>query len=66
MLNTNEACKKNNITDCGGVIHGNKGQWLGGFAKCVRDYSVLWLRYWGVGRVEVYVAAEFSRGGSKY
>jgi hypothetical protein len=34
-LNTDGAYKDKQIADCGGVIRGNEGEWLGGFAKCV-------------------------------
>ncbi|KAI5401921.1 hypothetical protein KIW84_066401 [Lathyrus oleraceus] len=30
-LNTDGACKENNIVGCGGVICGSQGEWLGGF-----------------------------------
>ncbi|PNX58971.1 hypothetical protein L195_g051182 [Trifolium pratense] len=34
-LNTDGAFKDKQIAGCGGVIRGNQGEWLGGFAKCV-------------------------------
>ncbi|MCI50480.1 putative ribonuclease H protein [Trifolium medium] len=38
-LNTNGASKEGKIASCGGVIRGNQGEWLGGFAKYIGSCS---------------------------
>jgi ribonuclease HI len=47
-LNTDGARKNDNRTGCGGVIRGNQGEWLGGFAKGVGDCSAFMAELWGV------------------
>ncbi|PNX66918.1 hypothetical protein L195_g063278, partial [Trifolium pratense] len=34
-LNTDEACKVNQMAGCGGVIRGSQGEWIRGYAKNV-------------------------------
>jgi hypothetical protein len=34
-LNTDDFCRGNELSGCGGVIHGSDGEWLGGIAKGV-------------------------------
>jgi ribonuclease HI len=48
MLNTDGAYKDHQIAGCGGVIRGNQGEWLGGFAKCVGLCSAFVAELWGV------------------
>jgi hypothetical protein len=47
-LNTDEARKNDSRTGCGGVIRGNQGEWLGGFAKGVGNCSAFMAELWGV------------------
>jgi ribonuclease HI len=47
-LNTDGACKENNIAGCGGIIRGNQGEWIGGFAKGIGDCSPFIAELWGV------------------
>jgi ribonuclease HI len=47
-LNTDGACKENNIAGCGGIIWGNQGEWIGGFAKGVGDCNPFIVELWGV------------------
>jgi ribonuclease HI len=47
-LNTDGASKNNNQAGCGGIIRGNQGEWLGGFAKGVGDCSAFVAELWGV------------------
>jgi ribonuclease HI len=47
-LNTDGACKENNRAGCGGIIRGNQGEWLGGFAKGVGVCSAFVAELWGV------------------
>ncbi|MCI09825.1 putative non-LTR retroelement reverse transcriptase, partial [Trifolium medium] len=47
-LNTDGACKDNNIAGCGGIIRGNQGEWLGGFSKGVGVCSAFVAELWGV------------------
>ncbi|GAU12817.1 hypothetical protein TSUD_73040 [Trifolium subterraneum] len=44
----NGARKDNNKAGCGGIIRGNKGEWLGGFAKGVGECSAFIAELWGV------------------
>jgi hypothetical protein len=48
LLNTDGAVKENRIAGCGGVIRGDQGEWLGGFAKCVGLCSAFVAELWGV------------------
>jgi L1 cell adhesion molecule like protein len=47
-LNTDGAFKDKKIAGCGGVIRGNEGEWLGGFAKCVGLCCAFVAELWGV------------------
>jgi ribonuclease HI len=47
-LNTDGAYKKDQIAGCGGIIRGNQGEWLGGYAKCVGLCSAFVAELWGV------------------
>jgi ribonuclease HI len=47
-LNTDGAYKQDHIAGCGGVIRGNQGEWLGGFAKCIGLCSAFVAELWGV------------------
>ncbi|GAU13938.1 hypothetical protein TSUD_262650 [Trifolium subterraneum] len=47
-LNTDGARKDNNKAGCGGIIRGNHGEWLGGFAKGVGECSAFIAELWGV------------------
>jgi ribonuclease HI len=47
-LNTDGACRQNQIAGCGGVIRGNQGEWLGGYARCVGLCSAFVAELWGV------------------
>jgi ribonuclease HI len=47
-LNTDGACKTDQVAGCGGVIRGNQGEWLGGFAKGVGLCSAFVAELWGV------------------
>ncbi|PNX97917.1 ribonuclease H [Trifolium pratense] len=47
-LNTDGASKAGNRAGCGGVIRGNQGEWLGGFAKGVGNCSAFVAELWGV------------------
>ncbi|MCH98804.1 ribonuclease H protein, partial [Trifolium medium] len=46
--NTDGARKDNNKAGCGGIIRGNQGEWLGGFAKGVGECSAFIAELWGV------------------
>ncbi|PNX95557.1 ribonuclease H [Trifolium pratense] len=47
-LNTDGSCKEGKRAGCGGVIRGNQGEWLGGFAKGVGQCSAFVAELWGV------------------
>jgi hypothetical protein len=47
-LNTDGACKERKRAGCGGVIRGNQGEWLRGFAKNVGNCSAFIAELWGV------------------
>jgi ribonuclease HI len=47
-LNTDGACKEGRTAGCGGVIRGNQGEWLGGFAKGVEYCNAFVAELWGV------------------
>ncbi|GAU44140.1 hypothetical protein TSUD_188010 [Trifolium subterraneum] len=47
-LNTDGARKDNNKAECGGIIRGNHGEWLGGFAKVIGECSAFIAELWGV------------------
>ncbi|GAU22839.1 hypothetical protein TSUD_282060 [Trifolium subterraneum] len=47
-LNTDGACIDRKIAGCGGVIRGNQGEWLGGFAKKIGDCDAFTAELWGV------------------
>jgi ribonuclease HI len=47
-LNTDGACKEGRTAGCGGVIRGNQGEWLGGFAKGVGYCNAFVAELWGV------------------
>ncbi|MCI36758.1 ribonuclease H protein, partial [Trifolium medium] len=47
-LNTDGAYKDKHVAGCGGVICGNQGEWLGGYAKCVGLCSAFVAELWGV------------------
>jgi ribonuclease HI len=46
-LNTDGAYRKNTIAGCGGIIRGNQGEWLRGFARCVGLCSAFVAELWG-------------------
>ncbi|MCH86415.1 putative non-LTR retroelement reverse transcriptase [Trifolium medium] len=47
-LNTDGPSKENSIAGCGGIIKGNQGEWLRGFAKGVGVCSAFVAELWGV------------------
>ncbi|KAK2417023.1 heat shock 70 kDa protein [Trifolium repens] len=47
-LNTDGACKERKRVGCGGVIRGNQGEWLRGFAKNVGNCSAFIAKLWGI------------------
>jgi hypothetical protein len=46
-INTDGARRNNNVCDCGGLIRGNGGAWLGGFAKGLGECRVMVAELWG-------------------
>ncbi|MCH93591.1 RNA-directed DNA polymerase (Reverse transcriptase), partial [Trifolium medium] len=47
-LNTDGACKEGRRAGCGGIIRGNQGEWIGGFAKGIGYCSAFIAELWGV------------------
>jgi hypothetical protein len=47
-LNVDGASNNGKQAGCGGVIRGNQGEWLGGFAKSVGDCHAIIAEFWGV------------------
>jgi len=38
-LNTDGSCKDGGHIDCGGIIRGSNGEWIGGFSEYIRVCS---------------------------
>ncbi|MCI66699.1 ribonuclease H protein, partial [Trifolium medium] len=47
-INTDEACREDGCTGCGGLIKGSEGEWLGGFAKSLGSCHAFVAELWGV------------------
>ncbi|KAK2422286.1 Polynucleotidyl transferase, ribonuclease H superfamily protein [Trifolium repens] len=47
-LNTDGACKDENVAGCGGILRNNAGEWCGGFAKHLGKCSAFVAELWGV------------------
>jgi hypothetical protein len=47
-LNIDDSNKNSMSAECGGLIRGSNGKWLGGFSKFVGSCSVCVAKLWGV------------------
>jgi ribonuclease HI len=47
-INTDGACRSDQLTGCGGVIRGSHGEWIRGFAKNVGRCNAFVAELWGV------------------
>ncbi|MCH94217.1 ribonuclease H protein, partial [Trifolium medium] len=47
-LNTDGACKNQQIAGCGGIIRGSQGEWIVSFAKYIGKSSAFVAEMWGV------------------
>jgi hypothetical protein len=47
-INTDGACRSDQLAGCGGVIRGSQGEWIRGFAKNVGRCNAFMAELWGV------------------